>query len=90
MVGMMVNPKKMRRNANGEPRGGRSALEALLSEHVGELASELHRIIPDSDHAQFATYFRRYARQVAYAFVEMQRNRGNVTPSPSPSQTGAG
>lgn len=76
LAGMIANRKKLLRTAVGDAaRGSGAALEVALTAVARDLAVELAERIHDVP--QFAAYFRRYAREVAYDFVELQKRKAH-------------
>lgn len=76
MAGMIVNRKKVlaRPAADAGPgQQGRAVLEAAVVGAARELVAELADKVAIADAQHFASYFRRYAKQVVYDYVELQK-----------------
>lgn len=87
-VGMIANPRKLRREYNTPP--AIRTLENILVDCVKDLAPDLAKIVPEDDLPQFASYFKRYARQVAYDYVELQKHKAVPRkPKPTDQQSSA-
>ena len=78
LVGMIANRKKLLRAPGAPPPGVRQTLESALVEVARELAAEVADKLDVQDPAQFTAYFRRYCKQVAYDYVELQRRKAGA------------
>lgn len=74
---MIANPRKLRREFTTPP--AIRTLETILVDCVKDLAPDLAKIVPEDDLPQFAAYFKRYARQVAYDYVELQKHKATFS-----------